>query len=227
MENDEVISKSQYLRGLQCPKALWLYRNRPDLKPENSPTLQHRFDSGHEVGLLAQKCFDGGVEIVEEYHKIDDDHPVHAGSCRQESAGSLRGGCVLPGRRLFADRHPEEVPGGRGVGPGRGQVHHELQGLSHRRHGAAAIRFCRGGLRHTQVGSASLKSVLPAFAPDLSYAGLAIADGETASLMYLKTFKSELPEEEKERIYADLLDYCCLDTLAEVRLLEELYRAVG
>ena len=73
-------------------------------------------------------------------------------------------------------------------------------------------------------GSASLNSVLPAFAPDLSYAGLAIADGETASLMYLKTLKSELPEEEKERIYADLLEYCCLDTLAEVRLLEELYR---
>ncbi|MDZ7580620.1 MAG: hypothetical protein U5R30_08360 [Deltaproteobacteria bacterium] len=23
------------------------------------------------MGLLAQKCFDGGVEIVEEYHKID------------------------------------------------------------------------------------------------------------------------------------------------------------
>jgi len=76
-------------------------------------------------------------------------------------------------------------------------------------------------------GSASLKSVLPAFAPDLSYAGLAIADGENASLMYLKTLKSELPEEEKERIYADLLDYCRLDTLAEVRLLEELYQAAG
>ena len=39
--------------------------------PEVSRTLQHRFDSGHEVGLLAQKCFDGGVEILEECHKID------------------------------------------------------------------------------------------------------------------------------------------------------------
>jgi hypothetical protein len=74
-------------------------------------------------------------------------------------------------------------------------------------------------------GSASLKSVLPALAPDLNYAGLAIADGETASLMYLKTLTSELPEEEKERIYADLLEYCSLDTLAEVRLLAKLYRA--
>jgi hypothetical protein len=71
MEFVRIISKSQYLRGLQCPKALWLHRNRPDLKPEVSPTLQHRFDSGHEVGLLAQKCFDGGVEVVEEYHKFE------------------------------------------------------------------------------------------------------------------------------------------------------------
>jgi len=27
------ISKSQYLKGLQCPKALWLYRHRPDVTP--------------------------------------------------------------------------------------------------------------------------------------------------------------------------------------------------
>ncbi len=44
----------------------------------------------------------------------------------------------------------------------------------------------------------SFKSVMPAFAPDLSYAGLAIADGETASLMYLKAPKNEVPEEENE-----------------------------
>ena len=50
-------------------------------------------------------------------------------------------------------------------------------------------------------GSASLKSVLPDFAPNLSYADLATADGETTSLMYLKTLKNELPEEEKKRIY--------------------------
>ena len=70
MKNDPIISKSQYLKGLQCPKALWLYRHRPDLKPEVSPALQHLFDSGHEVGLLAQKYFEGGVEIVEAYYKI-------------------------------------------------------------------------------------------------------------------------------------------------------------
>ena len=75
-------------------------------------------------------------------------------------------------------------------------------------------------------GSASLKSVLPALVPDLSYSGLAIADGETASLMYLKAHKNDVLDDEKKRIFADLQQYCRLDTLAEVRLLAELYRAV-
>ena len=65
------LSKSQYLRGLQCPKALWLYRNRPDLKPEISDTQQHIFDTGHEVGEMAKGYFKSGLEIECEYYEID------------------------------------------------------------------------------------------------------------------------------------------------------------
>jgi hypothetical protein len=65
------ISKSQYLKGLQCPKMLWLYRHRPDLAPEISEGQQYIFDTGTEVGILAQKCFEGGLEITEPYYKID------------------------------------------------------------------------------------------------------------------------------------------------------------
>jgi hypothetical protein len=495
MKNDQVISKSQYLRGLQCPKALWLYRNRPDLKPEISPTLQHRFDSGHEVGLLAQKCFDGGVEIVEEYHKIDatirstreavaKNPPAvfEAAACSPDGAYSridilrkcleegvwdlvevksttsvkdyhiddmalqryafagegydirksvlmhldnryVKNGSIEADRlfhlqdctafveaqlavvrqsleplkavlarpyepgvpigeqcnRPFAcDYIPycwqhvaaysiynifkgdklaallakgildvADIPDGFDVTPRQSieidaykqsRVHANRDAISRflgrlvyplyfldyetinpavplfdgtRPYQKVPFQFSlhvqqvKGGsvthidflhtsagdprplfveklinscgdrgsvvvynqtfeagvnqtlaesypeyatallaingrmvdlmipfksriLYHREMkGSASLKSVLPALAPDLSYAGLAIADGETASLMYLKTLKSELPEEEKERIYADLLDYCCLDTLAEVKLLEELYRTAG
>ena len=46
------ISKSQYVKGLQCPKALWLYRHLKDLKPEIDAATQARFDAGHEVGEL-------------------------------------------------------------------------------------------------------------------------------------------------------------------------------
>ena len=65
------ISKSQYLRGLQCPKSLWFYRHRPDLAPQISDSQQALFDAGHEVGELAQKYFNGGVEITEDYFAID------------------------------------------------------------------------------------------------------------------------------------------------------------
>ena len=67
----QTISKSQYLKGIQCPKALWYYRYRRDLAPEISESLQFIFDIGHEVGELAQKYFKGGIEIKEEYYEID------------------------------------------------------------------------------------------------------------------------------------------------------------
>ena len=65
------ISKSQYLKGLQCHKALWLYRHRPDLATPISETKQWLFDSGHEVGIVAQGYFDSGHLIDEPYYEID------------------------------------------------------------------------------------------------------------------------------------------------------------
>lgn len=57
-----MLSKSQYIRGLQCHKSLWLYRNRPDLR-EISDAQSAVFASGTEVGLFAQKLFPGGMEF--------------------------------------------------------------------------------------------------------------------------------------------------------------------
>lgn len=65
------ISKSQYLKGVQCPKALWFFRHRPNLKPEITEAQQHLFDTGHEVGELAKQYFKGGIEIEAEYYEID------------------------------------------------------------------------------------------------------------------------------------------------------------
>lgn len=57
------ISKSQYLKGLQCHKALWLLKNKPELKAKPSESLQATFDTGTEVGKLAQQLFPNGEEI--------------------------------------------------------------------------------------------------------------------------------------------------------------------
>ncbi len=495
MRNDPVLSKSQYLRGRQCQKALWLYRHRPDLKPEVSPALQHLFDSGQEVGLLAQKCFEGGVEIVEEYYKIaatirsteeavalnppaifeaaacspdgaysridilrrcrgagvwdlvevksttsvkgyhiddmalqrhafdgagynirksilmhidnkyvksgplDVQKLFHLDDCTadveaqlavvrafleplktvlaspNEPAVPIGEQCKAPfacdyipycwqhvpaysvynifrgdklaallsrgvldvadipegfdvtqrqgieidtfkEHRIHVDRvaiskfldgiiyplffldyetinpavplydgtrpyqkipfqfslHVQQANGDpvthagflhTGAGDPRPHFVKELVGScgvtgsvvvynqtfeagvnetlaeTFPEHAAALraindrmvdllVPFRSRILYHPAMkGSASLKSVLPALVPDLTYSGLAIADGETASLMYLKAHKNEVSDDEKKRIYADLQQYCLLDTLAEVKLLEELVRAVS
>lgn len=63
MMRNESLSKSLFIRGLQYRKSLYLHKRRPDLKDELSEDQQARFDSGHEVGRLAQELFPGGREI--------------------------------------------------------------------------------------------------------------------------------------------------------------------
>jgi len=96
MKPKVIISKSQYLRGLQCPKALWLFRHRPDLKPDIPPVRQHLFDSGHEVGRLAQTSFRDGVEIIAPYNRID--AAVHSTekAIRRKSATIFEAAAVSP-----------------------------------------------------------------------------------------------------------------------------------
>ena len=57
-----LLSKSTYMRGRQCPKALWLYKHRRELVPPVDPARQAIYDSGTAVGLLAQQLFPGGVD---------------------------------------------------------------------------------------------------------------------------------------------------------------------
>ncbi|MFC1844106.1 DUF2779 domain-containing protein, partial [Thermodesulfobacteriota bacterium] len=57
------LSKSQFTRGLQCHKSLWLFKNRRDLQQKPDAGLQARFDAGTEVGILAQKLFPGGIGL--------------------------------------------------------------------------------------------------------------------------------------------------------------------
>ena len=70
-------------------------------------------------------------------------------------------------------------------------------------------------------GSYSIKEVLPAMVPELSYAGLEIADGQAAMQAYHAM--SRLEGEELERLRTSLLEYCRLDTWAMVRILDELF----
>lgn len=64
--NSTNLSKSRYLSGLQCKKKLYLDLYRPELRPPISADQQRLFDSGHEIGALAQTVFAGGKDASPE-----------------------------------------------------------------------------------------------------------------------------------------------------------------
>jgi len=57
------LSKSQYIRGLQCHKSLWLYKYKPELRDAPDSQTQSNFEKGYDVGDLAKELFPNGVEI--------------------------------------------------------------------------------------------------------------------------------------------------------------------
>jgi predicted RecB family nuclease len=76
-------------------------------------------------------------------------------------------------------------------------------------------------------GSFSIKRVLPALVPGLSYDDLAINEGETASLELMRVlFDDQLKGEERAKLRRSLLAYCERDTMAMVKLLERI-RGLG
>lgn len=68
-------------------------------------------------------------------------------------------------------------------------------------------RFC---------GSASIKNVLPVIAPHLSYKSLGIQEGASAQRLWTQSVIDGKDHIDKEVLFADLIEYCKLDTLAMV-----------
>ena len=57
------LSKSQYIRGLQCHKSLWLYKNNQELRDKPDAQSESNFNTGYKVGDLAKELFPHGTEI--------------------------------------------------------------------------------------------------------------------------------------------------------------------
>ena len=74
-------------------------------------------------------------------------------------------------------------------------------------------------------GKYSIKLVLPALIPELSYGGLDIGDGGMAMDAYAR-LQTMTDVEEIEKIKSDLLKYCRLDTFAMVKILEKMKEVV-
>ena len=73
----------------------------------------------------------------------------------------------------------------------------------------------------TMQGKYSIKNVLPALVPELSYDRLAIGNGTDASAAFYN-LNNVANKKEKEATRSALLEYCGLDTMAMVRILQEI-----
>jgi hypothetical protein len=68
--------------------------------------------------------------------------------------------------------------------------------------------------------SASLKKVLPAVVPGMTYSGMDVADGGDAMEAFELLYYKSLPPDALEKKRKNLLEYCKQDTLAMVKLVE-------
>ena len=73
-------------------------------------------------------------------------------------------------------------------------------------------------------GSFSLKSVLPALVPDVTYDDLELADGGAAAATYARLQADDLPDSERKKLREALLAYCARDTEAMIGVYDALLR---
>jgi len=87
------------------------------------------------------------------------------------------------------------------------------------------VPFARGDYVDKRFqGSSSLKNVLPVMCPELSYKELGIQEGGAAQRLWQQV-QSGQRDDQAQQIYADLLEYCKLDTFAMVEIYRKLRRA--
>jgi Domain of unknown function(DUF2779) len=69
-------------------------------------------------------------------------------------------------------------------------------------------------------GKTSLKSVLPVLTYNNCYSDLDINNGQLASVMWVNLVRKKFPAKELEKTRKDLLEYCRMDTIGMVRILD-------
>ncbi len=80
-----ILSKSTFLKGCQCTKALYLSKHNRALREEPDAAVAQIFTLGKKVGELAGQLFPGGVDCT----------PVSvfrfSGSCGEDEGGDCEG----------------------------------------------------------------------------------------------------------------------------------------
>ena len=60
------VTKTDFVRGMQCPKMLWLDRHKPELK-EIPPEVREKLDQGNDYGDRMMGMFRPYIEVQEYY----------------------------------------------------------------------------------------------------------------------------------------------------------------
>ena len=60
----QLLSKSKYLRGLQCPRLLWTAIYEKHKIPELDEVQQNIFEQRHLIGEITKKWFPDGIDIL-------------------------------------------------------------------------------------------------------------------------------------------------------------------
>ncbi|MGC9778595.1 MAG: DUF2779 domain-containing protein [Candidatus Heimdallarchaeota archaeon] len=64
----QILSKSNYLTGLECPKYLWIIFNQPEKRRKKTLVEEYKLKEGQIVGEFAKKLFPDGINIpIEDY----------------------------------------------------------------------------------------------------------------------------------------------------------------
>ncbi|PIR42005.1 MAG: hypothetical protein COV30_00615 [Candidatus Yanofskybacteria bacterium CG10_big_fil_rev_8_21_14_0_10_37_15] len=58
-----MLTKSDFMKYVECPVYLWMTKHRPDLLPEDTPEKGRILEMGREVDDFSRKLFPGGVEV--------------------------------------------------------------------------------------------------------------------------------------------------------------------
>ncbi|MBT7567826.1 DUF2779 domain-containing protein [archaeon] len=61
----KLLTKSNYLLGLQCPRLLWVAKNDKERIPEPDYSAKHNFKMGDIIGVLATKVFPNGTDLAD------------------------------------------------------------------------------------------------------------------------------------------------------------------
>lgn len=199
----------QFLRGIVYPVYYFDYETSQSLLPQWDGTRPYQ-QVPFQYSLHIQREPGGEIEHREYLHR-DESNPMPALLDRlREDVGEI--GSVLVWYEAFEKTRNDEMA--------EAFLEHAtfLQDMN-----ARVVDLMKPFADETISdpafkGSASIKNVLPALLPELSYADLDIQEGASASRLWKEVTLTNPQAPERNKVYSDLVEYCTRDTWAMVAI---------